>query len=267
MRRSHPANNKGFTFVELLVAFGLSALVLVFLTRLFSASLFGSTTQEMLSEMNQNARYTIRELGDVLMQAGADLQSMYVDEDKDTVIIPDGNTAVCSGFTIKINPRGGIHLIPQTNHTAICSIEVHDARGFRQTSTLQRIPGARSKLPIKFYTLQRIDTISNFIFYTPCDSFVAGDALCSFVKKRYFLSGANLCIDDPDLVIAENIDSLAISFLDKDGNLTASWPDMHSADLLVRTRTAHPDAKYNGYPDHYRRVTLTYRFRLRNKME
>ncbi|NLG18756.1 MAG: hypothetical protein GX556_15620 [Fibrobacter sp.] len=267
MRRPSHNKNSGFTLVELLVAFGLSGIVLIIITRLFSTAIFSSNTQDMLSEMNQNARYTIRMLGDVLMQAGADLQSMYTDIDRDTVIIPDGNAAVCSGFSIKINPRSGMHIIPQNNSTAICSLEVLDARRFLRAKMLQLIPGGKSNLPIKIYTLDKIDTVKNFIYFQPCDLFAAGDAICSFVKKRYFLSGTNLCIDSASLVIAENIDSLVIKFLDKDGNQTSIWTDMRSVDLLVRARTLHPDAKYNGYPDHYRRVTLTYRFRLRNKVQ
>jgi type II secretory pathway pseudopilin PulG len=261
-------DEEGFTFVELLVAFGISALVLICLTRLFSASLSSSNLQEQLTDMNQNARYTIRELGDVLMQAGSDLQSIYVDTlDKDTVIVPDGNSTPCSGFTIKINPRGGILLVPQTTHTAIDSVEVPDARRFRLTTSLQRIPGASSTLPLKFYTLQRVDTVLNFIHFTPADSFVRGDALCSFVKKRYFLNGTDLCIDNADNVIAEDIDSLAIAFYDKNGDPTTLWNDMRSAELLVRAKTALPDHRYNEYADHYRRITLTYTFRLRNKTD
>lgn len=267
MRRPGHNNNSGFTLVELLVAFGLSGLVLIIISRLFSTAIFTSNTQDMLSEMNQNARYTIRMLGDVIMQAGAGLQSMYVETERDTVIIPDGNAAVCSGFSIKINPRGGVHNIPQKITVAICSLEVSDARNFLRAGMLQRIPGGKSNLPIKIYTLDKIDTVNNFIHFHPCDLFAAGDAICSFVKKRYFLSGTNLCIDSANLVLAENIDSLVIKFLDEDGNQTSVWTDMHSVDLLVRARTSRPDAKYNGYPDHYHRVTLTYRFRLRNKVQ
>ena len=87
------------------------------------------------------------------------------------------------------------------------------------------------------------------------------------VKTRYFLNGIDLCIDDASNVIAENIDSLSIVFLDKDGNPTAVWVNMRSAELLVRTKTAQPDNRYNEYADHCRRVTLTYNFRLRNKIE
>ncbi|MBN1757913.1 MAG: prepilin-type N-terminal cleavage/methylation domain-containing protein [Chitinispirillaceae bacterium] len=260
--------NAGFTFVELLVAFGISALVLIFLSRLFSATLASSNLQDQLSEMNQNARYTIKELSDILMEAGSDLQSIYLDTlEKDTVIIPDDDASPCSGFTVKINPRGGIFLVPQTSHIAITGMEVSNARKFSHTNQLQRIPGASSTLPLKFYTLTGIDTVTNFIYFTPADSFVKGDAFCSFIKERYYLSGTDLCLNTTDNIIAENIDSLAIIFYDKGGNTTTRWSDMKSAEILVRARTAHPDPKYDEYDDHYRRVTLTYTFRLRNKTD
>jgi prepilin-type N-terminal cleavage/methylation domain-containing protein len=266
MKNASCAKSGGFTLVELIVAMGVSALVLVFLTRLFSASLSGSTLQEQISDMNQNARYAIRELGDLLMQSGADLQITYLDTlDKDTVILPDGGKAACSGFTIKINPYGGILQVPQTNHAAICSLDVNDARKYRGASQLQRIPGIRSGLPLKVYSLVRVDTVVNRIYFSPADSFLAGDAVCPFMKKRFFLNGTNLCIDNTANIIAENIDSLAIVFLDKNNSPVSAWRNMRSVSLLVRARTALPDKKYNGFPDHYRRLTLTYKCRMRNR--
>jgi prepilin-type N-terminal cleavage/methylation domain-containing protein len=261
-------NNTGFTLIEVLVALGISSLALIFLTKLFSTSLSSCTLQDQLSEMNQNARYSIKELGDVLIQAGADLQIINVDSlDKDTVIIPDNNEAHCTGFTIKVNPRGGIFEIPQTTNTAICTLKVGDARKYRHAGYLARIPGVRSTQGVKVYTIQNLDTVSNMIVFSPPDSFIQGDAVCSFTYRRYFLNGTDLCVNSESNVLAENIDSLSILFQDKDGNPTPNWPLMHSVDLLVRARNERPDRRYNEYPDHYRRVTLTYKFRMRNKIE
>jgi len=261
-------NTAGFTLVELVIAFGISALVLVILTRLLSMSLFSCSLQDQLAEMNQNARFTVRELGDILSQAGADLQIMTIASlDKDTIIVPEGNTAQCTGFTVKINPRGGIYEFPRSITSAICTLKVEDASKFRYADKVARIPGIRSTLPVKIYELKEVNENANYIVFKPDDSFFMGDALCAFIKTRYFLNGTDLCIDDTSNVIAENIDSLSIVFLDKDGNPTAVWVNMRSAELLVRTKTAQPDNRYNGYADHCRRVTLTYNFRLRNKIE
>lgn len=264
MKDSARKNESGFTLIEIVVAFGISALVLAILTRLLSTSLFTYNLQDQLSEMNQNARYTIKELGDILMQAGADLQLINLDSlDRDTIILPDNHEASCAGFTIKINPRGGIYEISQTISTAICTLKVFDARKFRHADYLSRVPGVRSTLGVKTYTIESVDTITNAVVFSPPDSFIQGDAICSFNYRRYFLSENNLCVDNTSSIIAENIDSLAIVFLDANGLSTSEWASMRSVDLLVRARTAQPDPK----SDSYRSVTLTYKFRLRNKIE
>jgi prepilin-type N-terminal cleavage/methylation domain-containing protein len=104
----------GFTIVELLVAITISGLAFILLTKLLSISLNSYNLQEQLADMNQNARYTINEVSNVLMQAGSDLQVISIDTiDRDTIIIPEDNKAECSGFSIKINPRGGFYQFPQ----------------------------------------------------------------------------------------------------------------------------------------------------------
>lgn len=259
---------RGFTLIELLVAIGISALALVTLTRLFSLSFTGYNLQEQLTGMNQNARYTIKVLSDVLMEAGADLQIVnYGTKDKDTIIIPDGNQPECSGFTIKINPRGGLFQISQTIPSYICTIYVDDARRFRHAGMLARLPGLRSPQPLRFYTLLHVDTIDHFIVFDPATTFQKDDAVCSFVKTRYFINGTDLCINSDSNVIAEDIDSLSILFLDREGDPTAQWKDMRSVQMLVRAKTSKPDHRYKEYPDNCRRITLTYKFRLRNKVE
>ncbi|MBN1309589.1 MAG: prepilin-type N-terminal cleavage/methylation domain-containing protein [Chitinispirillaceae bacterium] len=261
---------EGFTLVEILIAIGISSLVLVMLTRLFSVSLKSYSHQEQLAEMNQNARYTIRELSDILMQAGADLQIVNLDTlDKDIIIETDGGEAGCSGFTIKINPRGGIYQIPQTIGVPvpICTIQVDNARGFMHADSMQRIPAMGSDLPLKFYRLLNVNTQTNSLSFAPADSFNKNDAICSFATKRFFLDGTNLCCNNAENVIAENIDSLSIVFMDRNGDPEASWKKMRSVRILVRAKTALPDPRYDEYADHCRRVTLTYEFRLRNKVE
>jgi prepilin-type N-terminal cleavage/methylation domain-containing protein len=258
---------QGFTLVELLVAIAISSLALIMLTRLFSVSLHSYNAQEQLTDMNQNARYTVRELSDILMQAGADLQLVNLDTlDRDTIIVPDGGGAECSGFIIKINPRGGICQIPAPITTKVCSLEVKDARAFDHADSIQRVPALGSTMPLSYYALLRLNTTQNFIVFSPADSFKRDDAVCSFVKRHYYLSGTNLCFDNDTNVIAENIDSLSILFLDRNGSPTAEWAKMRSVKLLVRVKTGLPDRRYNEYADHCRRVTLTYEFRLRNKV-
>jgi prepilin-type N-terminal cleavage/methylation domain-containing protein len=257
----------GFSLIEVIIALSISSLILIFLTRLFSVSLNSYNLQEQLADMNQNAKFTIKEMSDLLMQAGADLQIIDSDSlDKDTIIIPDGTSLSCTGFKIKINPRGGLFYIPQTITPAVCSIQVENASAFRLATKLQKIPGPNSKLPVKIYTLTRYDSLTNFVVFNPADTFTEGDAIASIIYSHYYKNGTNLCLDNDTNIVAENIDTLAITFLDVDGDPTRSWNNMRSVKITVCARTSLPDRKYKGYPDHYRRIILHHEFRLRNKV-
>lgn len=217
--------------------------------------------------MNQNAKFTIKEISDILMQAGADLQIIDSDTlDKDTIIIPDGSSLPCSGFKIKINPRGGVFQIPQKIKPAVCSIQVENASTFRLADKIQKLPGPNSTLPVKVYSLIRYDSLTNFVVFSPSDTFTEGDAVVSFVYSHYYLNGTNLCLDNNSNIIAENIDTMGITFLDVDGDPTSDWRNMRSVRIKVCARTSIPDKKYTGHPDHYRRITLHHEFRLRNKV-
>jgi type II secretory pathway pseudopilin PulG len=262
-------NPSGISIVELLIAIAISGLALVLLSRLLSVSLNTYNFQEQISDMNQNARFTLNELSDVIMQAGSNLQVMEADSlDRDTIIVPDGGKSKCSGFSIKFNPRGGLYQFPQKagSPTPICTIYVEHAKDFMYTTKLQRIPNSGTSRNLKFYTLKSLDTASNFIVFTPADSFMRGDAICSFDRNRYYLNNTNLCLNTDDNVISENIDSLSIEFMDKDYKPTAQWLKIMTAKIIVCARTALPDKNYKVYADHYHHVKLQYEFRLRNKL-
>lgn len=259
-------DNSGLTLVEIIIAIAISSIILLSVTRLFSTSLNSYNLQDQFSDMNQNAKFTMKELSDILMQAGADMQLVNSDTlDKDTIIIPDSNKAVCSGFTIKINPRGGLFDIPQSL-APVCSIQVDDARKFLYANQLACIPNMASIAPVKIFSLLHCDTNTNYVAFSPQDSFSQDDGICSFVYSHYYLKNLNLCLNNDTTVIAENIDSLTVTFIDRSGNNTSNWKNMRSAKIYVRARTARPDNGYKGYSDHYHRVVLTNEFRLRNKI-
>ncbi|MBN1604578.1 MAG: prepilin-type N-terminal cleavage/methylation domain-containing protein [Chitinispirillaceae bacterium] len=260
----------GFTIVELLVALAISGVALVILSKLLSLSLNTYNLQEQLADMNQNARFTINEISDIIMEAGSDLQVMGIDTvDRDTIIIPDGGGAECSGFTIKINPRGGFYQFPQKvgSPVRICTVHVDDAKGFRMAPNLQRIPVLGTKSDLTYYSIVNVDTLSNYIVFSPADSFQKGDAICSFSKTRYYLNGTDLCVDSDMNIISENIDSLSILFLDNDYKPTSQWRSMRAARIFVRVKTALPDKRYKEYADHHHRISLNFDFRLRNKID
>jgi hypothetical protein len=114
-----------------------------------------------------------------------------------------------------------------------------------------------------------IDAVSvpNALYLKAAVAFNVNDEIFACEPQRYFLSGTNLCLNNAGLVLAENIDSLYIVFLNKTNTETVDWGSMLTSRILVRARTALPDKRYSHpvFHDGYRRIELSIDFRLRNK--
>jgi hypothetical protein len=122
---------------------------------------------------------------------------------------------------------------------------------------------------VRKYRLNSVNQESNMIYISggaTKDTFYADDAIYSFSCNRYYLSGTNFCLNNDTNVLAENIDSLKISFFTLGGTSTTNWQVMRSVRFVVESTTSASDSRYNGYPDHKRRIKLVNEFRLRNKV-
>ena len=289
--KKHSTNNRdflriaGFTLIEIMIGLMVSSLLIIGLTRLYSTMLSSYSLQEQLTEMNQNAKFTIKEISDVLMQAGADCAAINSDTlDKDTIITPDA--VPCHGFTIKVNPRGGLYVVLSRIPAAgtmdtrvVCSLTVDDVSKFKPSiaNWLEKIPLQNLSNPrkIAIYKLDSIHTTTNRVYFSSgiaVDSFCVNDAVFSFKNNHYGLSGTTLCLNNDTL--AENIDSLTILFYNNQGNqldLSATptlWARVWSITITVEATTSLPDNRYidKEHGDHWRRLKLSYQFRLKNKV-
>ncbi len=265
----------GFTLVEIMIALGVSGILLIGLTRLYSVTINSYSLQEQLTEMNQNAKFVIKEVTDILSESGASCAAINSDStDKDTIIKLSGAGPVYNGFTIKINPRGGLYVVSQPCTLEVgakCSLQVDNAAKFRYANLLAKLPNPQtSKIrPIQIYTLDSVHTSNNMIYISGGavkDTFKAKDAFYSFVNHTFYLNGGDLCVDSNANVLAENVDSLNVSFYTVAGATAASWQNMRSVRLVVQVRTSLADNRYKEYSDHKRRIKLTAQFRLKNKV-
>jgi prepilin-type N-terminal cleavage/methylation domain-containing protein len=266
----------GFTLVELLIALAVSGILILVLTKFYSLTLRSYTLQEQITEMNQNAKFVMKEVSEVLQQAGADcLATGNSATDRDTIVKLTGSGPAYNEFTIKVNPRGGIATIDSLlaiNTASPCTIRVDDASVFTHANKLGRIPKAGAvDSVVKIYDLLEANSATNKIIISggkAKDTFAVSDAIYSFVNYRYYLSGTNLCLNSDTVVLAENIDLFRIVFynLDGDSTLTSAppWKTMRAASLQVEATTSGTDPKYPG--DHRRRLKLFNQFRLKNKV-
>ncbi|HAJ80649.1 MAG TPA: hypothetical protein DCO75_12860 [Fibrobacteres bacterium] len=271
------SQNTGFTLIEVLVAIAISGLIIIGLTRMLSTALFTYSLQDQLTEMNQNARFTIKELSDVILQAGANCALINNDSlDKDTIIKVSSPASKCT-VTVKVNPRGvnprgGLYQIPVKTAASRCSLSVSNGYSFRYADKIGQLPNSStsSTRPIKIYSLDSVNVRSNMIYFhggSTNDTFYVNDGVYSFTINKYYLKGDSLCLGNDSTVIAENIDSLNVTFLQNNGvTTTTQWKDMWSARITVRATTSLADPKYNEYSDHKHRLLLTYAFRLKNKV-
>ncbi len=254
-----PLNARGVTLLELLIAIAAGALVILGVYNLLMSSIWSYNLQNQTTDMYQNATYTIKRLSEDLAQVGADLPEQYY-----TVIFTASATS--SDVTVRINKKGGMFAI--IKDTAYAKIPLFpDSVGLAfagADSLLLDTGGWAGSVGIdNVKTGINPDTIlihSNMTFHATNLIFAAS-------TTRYFLSGTNFCVDSAANVQAENIDSLSMTFRDKNYAPTTNWSQMSSVTLYVRARTATPDPKYKcpGFGDGYHRLALTMDLRFRNR--
>ena len=245
--------------MELLVTIAAGSIVILGVYRLLISTMWSYNLQNQMTDMYQNATYTIKRMSESLQQAGADLPALYYP------VIITANPA-SSDIQIRVNKYGGKVVFPKDT---LCDkvLVAPDSVGkafLGADSLLVDTGGWRVSVPITSvktgYALDTVVLASSTLFG------IFNVAFCA-TSKRYFLSGTNFCVDSAANVQAENIDSLGITFRDSNHVATTDWSNMVSVSLYVRARTASKDPKYKcpGFGDGYHRLALNMDFRLRNK--
>ena len=245
--------------------------------RFYKDSFRTYSLQEQVSERDMNAHFVVTRIGDVLQQAGSSLP----DSGWNVVTLPGG------ALNIGINPRGAEHFV--TVAAASSSfIAVSDASMFANTGNVQLntthilIDFADPAKAIARYAVDAGYNSLGFrngikdnaagmdsIRITAAVSLAMGDRVFGYREDRYVLSGGNLIVRPNgstagQMLLAENIDSLGVTFRDAQGRTTTSWPAMRSASVSVRARTPRPDPRLP--PPGYRTVTLPMNIILRNRI-
>lgn len=254
----------GFTFVEVAIGVIITGLLVVGITRFFTDSHRSFNLREKITERDQNGHYVLKHLEDRLREAGANLPDTGT-----PLIVPSPDPA--EGFELVINPRGGVQTVYSDLPPGF-KIPVDDHAGFKEASALLLVPQDKSRPPAVLavdvaynqdgYVKGLKDAVKaqDTLRIAAPRTFRTGDRLYAYSRHRYVLRDGKFTMKG--LVLAENLDSLAVVFRDAAGNPTNDWYSMRSVRLAVRVRTSEPDLAHT--PDVFRKALLTSEVRLRN---
>ena len=251
--------------IEVVIGLVVSGLLVLVITRFFTDSHRAYNLQERLSDRDQNANYVLKRLEERIMEAGANLP------ESGWPVIKPGPDQV-SGFSLVINPRGGI----QTFYSDVpvsAYVPVDDEALYHSASSVLILRNDAAK------TVEKADIDLGYNMHGFVNglkkgsagqdslklslpvAFESGDAFYAYTKEDYAVAGTDLSMGG--MVLAENIEAVSLSFYDSTGSETSDWNLMHSAKVSVTARTHLPDPGYQG--DGYRRVTLNSEIRMRNR--
>jgi prepilin-type N-terminal cleavage/methylation domain-containing protein len=267
----------GFTLVEVMMSIVISAILGVTLIRFYKDSYRTYSLQEQVADRNQNALYLVNKLVEVLQQAGTALP----DTGWNVITVSTGR------ITVGLNPRGAMELI-SFDLPPGKKIPVTDASQYINTGNVllntnkvlidYALPGKSCVL----YNLNLANNTGGFvkgiknmptgmdtISLTATVDLSPGDRVYGYRDDQYALSGSDLVIlpdssSAAQMVLAENIDSLSITFLTRAGAVTTSWKTMKSASILVRARTEKKDPKLPA--PGYHKISVPMNVILRNKI-
>jgi prepilin-type N-terminal cleavage/methylation domain-containing protein len=277
IRPAKPAPILGFTLVEVMIALVIATVLGTALIRFYKDSYKTYSTQEQITQRDQNAHFTVTRLAETLQQAGS--------------VLPDTGWTVLrqSGgiLIVGLNPRGAEQFNGQ-NAGPTQFIPVGDATLFANTANVMlntthvlldyanpARATARLSIDAGYNSGGFVKGVKNnpsgldSIRVTTAVTLSVGDRIFAYREDHYLLSGGNLVVRPngdaaQQMVLAEGIDSLGVTFRTATGAATTNWKLMRSASLTVRARTEKPDPKLP--PPGYRKITLPMNVILRNRI-
>lgn len=249
------ASVNGITLLELLIAISLSGIVAGGIYNLCLNTTKSYNFQIQLTEMHQNATYTMNCLSGEIMQAGADLPDTGLEVIR---MKPGKNDSISLCF----NPVGANYTFTKDTLGTV-NLLISDAVKFLGVDTIVKL-GLTKKLSFHPVVSVNTSTNPNNIRFASPTNFYRTETIFAFYKTSFFLSGTNFCRGNIANVLSENIDSLSISFYQKDGSVSNDWSTMSYAKISVRARTANA-FKHQSSGDGYDRLTLTMDVRVRNR--
>ena len=256
----------GFTLIEIAVALAVSGILVSGLAYFFKTFSRSFNLQEQIADRDLNAHYTLKRLSEALMAAGADLPSQGWQ-----VIAPSAG-APAGSFRLSVNPRGGVQYVAEP--VIGRELPLDDAKGFAKAAAVLVDPydPARAVFRVAVDAGYNGNGFVNGVKSAATGSRLrlaadvrldVGDAVYALAEEEYRLVGTNLMLGN--MVLAENIEALSVSFHAADQSPTTQWSAMRSARIQVRARTRLRDPGLKR-DDGFRKIELNTEVRLRNRL-
>ena len=273
-----PRHGRGFTLIEVMIAVTVGVILGVVVVRFYRDSYHAYSLQDQVQERDQNAQFVVTRLTEILQQAGSGLP------DTGWTIISQSGTVT----TLAVNPSNAMQFI-SWNPGSSQFVAVSDATPWKTTGNVllnfryvlldSAAPKGCSKISMDTsysdsgFVKGVKDNSSGLdsIRLTAAVDLSIGDKLYGYREDQYLLggtSGTNLIVRSDgnvatQMVLAENIEALTLTFKTAAGIATTTWKQMRSATLSVRARTAIFDPRISGG---YRKITLPMNINLRNRL-
>lgn len=252
--------------MEIAVTLAVSGLLMGVLATFFKNFSRTFNMQEQVADRDLNAHYTVKRLSEVLMSAGANLPS----KGWEVVSLPGGNGS--NRLRLAINPRGGIQYMPGS--VSGFELAIDDAKGFAKAKAILVDPldpdlnvfkvgiavghnGGGFSEGVKPSGSGAVFRLASAV------NLVAGDVVYAYDEEEYLLQGTNLLLDN--MVLAENIESISLTFLTAAQAPTLQWSAMRSARVQIKARTRLPDPRLT-VDQGFRKIDLSTDVLLRNRL-
>jgi len=259
---------EGFTLLEILVALVLTGLVVTTIFKVYIDQHKNWVIQEGVTDMQQNARAAIDELGRQIRMAGHELPlglpglEAY-NTNPDTIIIKYA-TGGCDAVIEH----------PMPNPSAELRCDGHDVSCFQDGQWVYIFqPDSGGG---EFFQITHVQTGSSHIQHNTMilsKAYPKESILIAMEEVKYYIdrsdtSHPNLMMKLPGLspqIYAENIEDLQFQYRMKNGivvDVPAIVDDVREVSVTLVARTENPDPDFSGDP--YRRRTYSSKVNLRN---
>ncbi len=226
-------SEQGLTLVGLLIALTITAVIITGVVRLLSTSLDSTSENHSRLRMEQIAVRALSAISELIVQAGANLPaaepSLSFSGNGDTLYVLRNPKGALFTFKFSVNNKRKVY--------------VEDADPFLGATTVQRIipPSTISQLTVSAYSagdfISGVDTTNDSLRFSSLESYSAGEQIYLKQKDCIWLDSNTRELKHrilgTDLILAENVDSLQISFFELDGTATTVWTDIRTCSMRI----------------------------------